>query len=142
MIISQQGMILRMRAGDVRAIGRATQGVRLIEMEEGDEVVAIAKLAEKEDDEDGAERRVTGAPDESAKARTVRERARSGAELTSAATPARASRTSPAASSPRPRLKRTVIFMSSLCSSTDDDRADAELRVPHAHARTAGSPTD
>ena len=41
-------MILRMRAGDVRAIGRATQGVRLIEMEEGDEVVAIAKLAEKE----------------------------------------------------------------------------------------------
>ena len=50
MIISQQGMILRMRAGDVRAIGRATQGVRLIEMEEGDEVVAIAKLAEKEDD--------------------------------------------------------------------------------------------
>ena len=48
MIISQQGMILRMRAGDVRAIGRATQGVRLIEMEEGDEVVAIAKLAEKE----------------------------------------------------------------------------------------------
>jgi DNA gyrase subunit A len=52
MIISQQGMILRMRAGDVRAIGRATQGVRLIEMEEGDEVVAIAKLAEKEEDGD------------------------------------------------------------------------------------------
>jgi DNA gyrase subunit A len=58
MIISQQGMILRMRAGDVRAIGRATQGVRLIEMEEGDEVVAIAKLAEKEE-EVGAE----GGPD-------------------------------------------------------------------------------
>jgi len=49
MIISQQGMILRMRAGDVRVIGRATQGVRLIEMEEGDAVVAIAKLAEKEE---------------------------------------------------------------------------------------------
>jgi DNA gyrase subunit A len=48
MIISQQGMIIRMRAGDVRAIGRATQGVRLIEMEEADEVVAIAKLADKE----------------------------------------------------------------------------------------------
>ncbi|MDQ3347438.1 MAG: DNA gyrase subunit A [Acidobacteriota bacterium] len=52
MIISQQGMIIRMRAGDVRSIGRATQGVRLIGMEEGDEVVAIAKLAEKEDDPD------------------------------------------------------------------------------------------
>jgi len=57
MIISQQGMILRMRAGDVRAIGRATQGVRLIEMEEGDAVVAIAKLAEKEEG--------NGEPDES-----------------------------------------------------------------------------
>jgi DNA gyrase subunit A len=50
MLISQQGMILRMRAGDVRAIGRATQGVRLIEMEEGDEVVSLAKLAEKEEE--------------------------------------------------------------------------------------------
>jgi DNA gyrase subunit A len=51
LLISQQGMILRMRAGDVRSIGRATQGVRLIEMEEGDAVVGIAKLAEKEEDE-------------------------------------------------------------------------------------------
>jgi len=47
-------MILRMRAGDVRAIGRATQGVRLIEMEEGDAVVAIAKLAEKEENGEDA----------------------------------------------------------------------------------------
>ena len=50
MLISQQGMILRMKAGDIRTIGRATQGVRLIEMEEGDAVVSVAKLAEKEDD--------------------------------------------------------------------------------------------
>ncbi len=50
MLISQFGMILRMRAGDVRSIGRATQGVRLIEMEEGDMVVAVAKLAEKYDE--------------------------------------------------------------------------------------------
>ena len=47
MLISQQGMILRMKAGDVRVIGRATQGVRLIEMEDGDQVVAIAKLIER-----------------------------------------------------------------------------------------------
>jgi DNA gyrase subunit A len=50
MLITQQGMVLRTRAGDIRAIGRATQGVRLIEMEDGDAVVAIAKLAEREDD--------------------------------------------------------------------------------------------
>jgi DNA gyrase subunit A len=48
MLITQQGMILRTKARDVRVIGRATQGVRLIEMEEGDRVVAIAKLAERE----------------------------------------------------------------------------------------------
>ncbi|PYR77580.1 MAG: DNA gyrase subunit A [Acidobacteria bacterium] len=48
MLISQQGMILRMRAGGIRAIGRATQGVRLIEMEAGDMVVSVAKLAEDE----------------------------------------------------------------------------------------------
>ena len=59
MLISQQGMILRMKAGDIRTIGRATQGVRLIEMEEGDNVVSVAKLAEKEDDE--SERRPTDA---------------------------------------------------------------------------------
>jgi len=52
MLISQQGMILRMKAGDIRTIGRATQGVRLIEMEEGDAVVSVAKLAEKEGDEE------------------------------------------------------------------------------------------
>jgi DNA gyrase subunit A len=51
MLISQQGMILRMKAGDIRTIGRATQGVRLIEMEEGDAVVSVAKLAEKEVEE-------------------------------------------------------------------------------------------
>jgi len=53
MLISQQGKILRMVTSDIRAIGRATQGVRLIGMEDGDQVVSVARLAEKED-EDGA----------------------------------------------------------------------------------------
>jgi DNA gyrase subunit A len=48
-------MILRTRVGDIRKIGRATQGVRLIDMEEGDMVVSVAKLAEKEDGEEPAE---------------------------------------------------------------------------------------
>jgi DNA gyrase subunit A len=52
MLITQQGKVLRMRAGDTRTIGRATQGVRLIEVDaEGeDRVVSIARLAEQEDD--------------------------------------------------------------------------------------------
>ena len=50
MFITQQGKVLRTVARDVRSIGRATQGVRLIGMEEGDQVVSVAKLAEREDE--------------------------------------------------------------------------------------------
>jgi DNA gyrase subunit A len=49
LVITQQGMILRMPANDVRAIGRATQGVKIIDLEAGDKVVSIARLVEKED---------------------------------------------------------------------------------------------
>jgi DNA gyrase subunit A len=51
LLITQQGMILRMETNAVRAIGRATQGVKLIDIEEADKVVSIAKLAEKEAEE-------------------------------------------------------------------------------------------
>jgi DNA gyrase subunit A len=50
MLITQQGKILRMVTDDIRTIGRATQGVRLIEIEEDDRVVSVARLAEKEED--------------------------------------------------------------------------------------------
>ena len=51
MLISNKGKIIRMRIKDIRIIGRNTQGVRLIELEEGERVVSLARLAEKEDDE-------------------------------------------------------------------------------------------
>ncbi|HKB09803.1 MAG TPA: DNA gyrase C-terminal beta-propeller domain-containing protein, partial [Vicinamibacterales bacterium] len=51
LVITQQGMILRMQANDVRSIGRATQGVTLINIEGDDKVVSIARLVEKEDEE-------------------------------------------------------------------------------------------
>jgi DNA gyrase subunit A len=51
MLITQQGKILRMASNAIRSIGRATQGVRLIELEEGDRAVSIARLAEREGDE-------------------------------------------------------------------------------------------
>jgi DNA gyrase subunit A len=55
MLITQQGKILRMASKDIRTIGRATQGVRLIDIEGEDRAVSIARLAEKDDDEtDGA----------------------------------------------------------------------------------------
>jgi len=53
LLISQQGMIIRMQTDDVRSIGRATQGVTLINMENDDKVVSIARLVEKEEEEDG-----------------------------------------------------------------------------------------
>ena len=52
LVITQQGMILRMQTNDVRAIGRATQGVKLIDLEGDDRVVSIARLVEKEEDEE------------------------------------------------------------------------------------------
>jgi DNA gyrase subunit A len=48
MLISDQGKIIRLRAVDIPIQGRTTQGVRLITLEEGERVVAVARLAEKE----------------------------------------------------------------------------------------------
>jgi DNA gyrase subunit A len=51
MLITQQGKTLRMAAKGIRAIGRATQGVRLIDIEGEDRAVSIARLAEKDEEE-------------------------------------------------------------------------------------------
>ena len=52
MIITQQGKVLRTEARDIRPIGRATQGVRLIEIDAKDRVVSIARLVERDGEED------------------------------------------------------------------------------------------
>ena len=51
MLITQQGKILRMASKAIRTIGRATQGVRLIDIEGDDRAVSIARLAERDEDE-------------------------------------------------------------------------------------------
>jgi DNA gyrase subunit A len=48
MVISNKGKIIRLRAFDIPIQGRNTQGVKLITLEEGESVVAVARLAEKE----------------------------------------------------------------------------------------------
>jgi DNA gyrase subunit A len=50
MLITQQGKILRMAANTIRAIGRATQGVRLIDIEGDDRAVSIARLEEQDEE--------------------------------------------------------------------------------------------
>ena len=51
MLITQQGKILRMASKSIRTIGRATQGVKLIDIEGDDRAVSIARLAEKDEEE-------------------------------------------------------------------------------------------
>ena len=46
MLITQQGKVLRMDTKDIRPIGRATQGVRLIGIDNQDQVVSLAKLGD------------------------------------------------------------------------------------------------
>ena len=50
LLVTEQGQIIRMKAGDLRPIGRDTQGVRLMDLAEGDRLVSIATLTEPEDD--------------------------------------------------------------------------------------------
>ncbi len=47
MLVTQQGMMLRTPADDIRMTGRAAQGVRLINIEDDDRVVGLAKLNER-----------------------------------------------------------------------------------------------
>jgi len=46
--ITEQGMVVRFSVDDVRPIGRATQGVRLIRLAEGDKVGSVAKVARED----------------------------------------------------------------------------------------------
>jgi DNA gyrase subunit A len=55
MLVSNSGKIIRLRIKDIRVIGRNTQGVRLIDVEESERVVSLARLAEKEEEEDAEE---------------------------------------------------------------------------------------
>jgi len=51
MIINRSGIIIRMAVGNLRVVGRATQGVRLLQIKEGDSIAAVAKVEVEEDDE-------------------------------------------------------------------------------------------
>jgi len=51
MIITATGKIVRQKVAGIRVIGRNTQGVRLIDMAEGDRVVRVARLIDKGDRE-------------------------------------------------------------------------------------------
>ncbi len=52
MLVTAQGMMIRTSAAGVRRSGRVTQGVKLIDLEDGDHVVAVARLAEREEEDE------------------------------------------------------------------------------------------
>jgi DNA gyrase subunit A len=47
MIITRDGKIIRLESGEIRQAGRSTQGVRLVRMEEGDQVAAASVIPEE-----------------------------------------------------------------------------------------------
>jgi DNA gyrase subunit A len=51
LMVTEQGQIIRMKAADLRPIGRDTQGVKLMDLAEGDRLVSIATLTEPEEEE-------------------------------------------------------------------------------------------
>ena len=51
MIITKSGLTIRMAVSDIRVAGRATQGVRLINIKEGDSIAAVSVVAENEEEE-------------------------------------------------------------------------------------------
>ena len=52
MLISNKGTLVRARAADVSIIGRNTQGVTLINIAKGEQLVSVAKIAESDDESD------------------------------------------------------------------------------------------
>ena len=51
MIINKSGIAIRMAVEDLRVMGRATQGVKLINIKDGDSIAAVAKVIHEKDDE-------------------------------------------------------------------------------------------
>ena len=56
MLITHEGKIIRITAGSVSRIGRSTQGVKVMDMGDGDRIVALARIPDRgeEGEEDGA----------------------------------------------------------------------------------------
>ena len=51
MIINKSGIAIRMEVADLRVMGRATQGVKLINLKGNDSIAAVAKVMKDDEDE-------------------------------------------------------------------------------------------
>ncbi len=64
MIINKSGIAIRMEVADLRVMGRATQGVRLINLKGNDSIAAVAKVMKDDEDENVEELDVENAGDQ------------------------------------------------------------------------------
>ncbi|MGC2518351.1 MAG: DNA gyrase subunit A [Burkholderiales bacterium] len=55
MLISTGGVLIRTSVKQIRAMGRSTQGVRLIDLDEGTKLAGVERVAEKEEDEENGQ---------------------------------------------------------------------------------------
>jgi DNA gyrase subunit A len=55
MIINKSGITIRMAVEDLRVMGRATQGVKLINIKENDSIAAVAKVMHEEEEEESVD---------------------------------------------------------------------------------------
>ncbi len=55
MIINKSGVIIRIAVAELRVMGRATQGVKLINLKNNDSIAAVAKVEVEEEDEENLE---------------------------------------------------------------------------------------
>ena len=51
MIINRSGMTIRMPVSTIRVAGRATQGVKLVSIREGDSIAAVSVVAHSDEEE-------------------------------------------------------------------------------------------
>ena len=49
MLVSKEGIVIRVPASSISVIGRNTQGVRIMKLEPEDKVVSVAKVAKEEE---------------------------------------------------------------------------------------------
>src|SRR5690606_2938896 len=55
MLITRNGVVNRQRVGEIRVIGRNTQGVRVMALDAGDVLVDVARVVPEEEDENGTD---------------------------------------------------------------------------------------
>ena len=54
MLVTDRGRLIRIRVSDIRVMGRNTQGVRLLEVDDGERVVSVARVVDRDIEGNGA----------------------------------------------------------------------------------------